>query len=124
MSFQFYPLGFNFDLWYDLTTQPNRPPRAAAHLYVRRIMDDINKLLTLIELNLTKLGRQYKSGQAVLIHEALQALAKVRHLSSPSKHHLTSAITQSANVCPTCDTPMIHYKDTGWECPAYNMEEK
>ena len=55
----------------------------AAHLYVRRIMDEIAKLLTLIELNLTKLGRQYKSGQAVLIHEALEALTKVRHLNKP-----------------------------------------
>ena len=82
-------------------------------------MDEIAKLLTIIELNLMKLGRQYKSGQAVLINDALEALTEVRHLSSPSiGHHLTRAVTQSANVCPKCDTPMIHYKDTGWECPA------
>ena len=41
------------------------------------------KLLTLIELNLTKLGRQYKSGQAVLISDALEALTEVRHLTKP-----------------------------------------
>ena len=46
-------------------------------------MDEIAKLLTIIELNLMKLGRQYKSGQAVLISDALEALTKVRHLNKP-----------------------------------------
>lgn len=47
-------------------------------------MNEIAKLLTIIELNLTKLGRQYKSGQAVLISDALEALNEVRHLTSQS----------------------------------------
>ncbi len=47
-------------------------------------MNEIAKLLTIIELNLTTLGRQYKSGQAVLISDALEALTKVRHLTSHS----------------------------------------
>jgi len=44
-------------------------------------MDEINKSLTTIETNLKKLGKQYKSGQHVLIIDALNALKKVNHLN-------------------------------------------
>ena len=70
-------------------------------------MDEIAKLLTIIELNLITLGRQYKSGQAVLISDTLEALTKVRHLRNQSN--------RPPAVC-TCPKPTILEKSYCTEC--------
>jgi len=62
-------------------------------------MDEINKSLTTIETNLKKLGKQYKSGQHVLIIDALNALKKVNHLTNRS--------SRAADSCPKCGKPLI-----------------
>jgi len=42
------------------------------------------KLLDIIETNLRKLAAQYKSGQTVIILDALDALVELRHLTEQS----------------------------------------
>ena len=64
-------------------------------------MDKIAKLLTIIELNLAKLGRQYKSEQAVLIVDALEALTEVLHLTKSSGG-------DDAERCPDCGETWGH----------------
>lgn len=58
-------------------------------------MNQIIKLLNVVEANLKKLGIQYKSGQHTLIVDTLDKLAELRHLISQSN---VQDITQPLQV--------------------------